>query len=276
MKRLIGAAICCLLCCAATTGFAGGNPWEKKLPFAEATIRYQLSGSQEGTEEKYYRDHGRQMATYHTSTTTMMGMKVSNETVVIEDPEWIYTYDIKEKTGTKAANPVKFMAEEYGRLSEAEKKQVEKNAESLGTNMMQGMNGKVERKVTRLLGYDCDRTSMMGTTVYLIHDTPVALKTETDMMGMKMVSVATSVEEGKADAARFTHPAGIEAIHDLQADEMAKAMAAQTMAMLKNPDGMKGMTMPATGSGQQGRGPGSEDRQAAEQAGQLLKGILGN
>lgn len=275
MKSWSLAAACCLLCILPVLAMAGENPWQKKLPFASATVHYNLSGTQEGTEDRYFRDYGRETATYRRSTTVMMGMKIVADTIEIQDADWLYSYDLREKTGTKTTNPQKFMAEEYNKLTSAEKKQVEKNAETMGTGFMKGMNGKIEQNVTKILGYSCDRTSVMGSTIYMIHGTPIPLKTEMDMAGMKMASLATSFEEGKADGRYFEKPAGIEAVHDQEEDKMARDMAVQMMAMLKDPDGAKKMSqqqaMPASGQGMGGQ----ENQQMMDQAGQLMKGLLG-
>ncbi len=276
MKRWSLAAVCGLLSILPVLAMAGENPWQKKLPFASATAHYTLSGSQEGTEDRYFRDFGRESATYRRATTVMMGMKIVSDTIEIQDGDWLYSYDLREKTGTRTTNPQKFMAEEYHKLTPAEKKQVEKNAGTMGTGFMKGMNGKIEQNVTKILGYSCDRTSVMGSTIYLIHGTPIPLKTEMDMAGMKMASLATSFEEGKADARFFEKPAGIEAVYDQQDDQMAREMAARMMAMLKDPDGVKKMSQqqPALPAPGQGMG-GQENQQMMEQAGQLMKGLLG-
>jgi hypothetical protein len=274
MKRWSLAAVCCLLCILPVLAMAGENPWQKKLPFASATVHYNLSGTQEGTEDRYLRDYGRESATYRRATTVMMGMKIVADTVEIQDADWLYSYDLREKTGTKTTNPQKFMAEEYNKLKPAEKKQVQKNAETMGTSFMKGMNGKIEQNVTKILGYSCDRTSVMGSTIYLIHGTPIPLKTEMDMAGMKMASLATSFEEEKADARFFEKPAGIEAVYDQEEDKIARGMAVQMMAMLKDPDGVKKMSQQAMPNPGQGMGS-QENQQMIDQAGQLMKGLLG-
>lgn len=275
MKRFWLAAVLCMICTLPGLAFAGDNPWDRKLPFESATLHYALSGTQAGTEDKYIRDYGREMATYRKATTVMMGMKMINDTIEIQDSNWMYSYDMKEKTGTKMTNPQKFMIEEYNKLTTAEKKQVQKNAEAMGTSVMKGMNGKMEQNVTKILGYSCDRTSVMGSTIYMLHGSPIPLKTETNMAGMKMASVATSFKEGEAEARFFEHPAGIEAVYNQESDEMSKNMAVQMMAMLKDPDAAKKMSeSPSAGPGQGGGAQGN--KKMMDQAGQMMKGILGN
>lgn len=259
MNRFCLTAVLWMIC--ALPGIAVGdeNPWAKKLPFESATLHYVLSGTQQGTEDLYIRDFGRETATHRKATTTMMGMKMDTATVEIQDSEWKYFYDLNEKTGSKMVNPQKFMVDEYNKLTAAEKKQVQKNAEVMGTSVMKGMNGKMEQKVTKILGYDCDRTTFMGSTVYMLHGAPIPLKSEMDMAGMKMSSVATSLKEGEADDTFFQHPADIEAVHNQESDEMSKTMAVQVISMLKDPEAAKKM---------------SQGQSAAP--GQMMKGLLGN
>ena len=42
-------------------------PWEMKLPFKEATIHYELTGSEQGKETLYIKDYGKLRAKHHQS-----------------------------------------------------------------------------------------------------------------------------------------------------------------------------------------------------------------
>jgi len=253
------------------------NPWERKLPFKQATISYDLSGMETGREILYIKDHGRQTARYRTTTTSVLGMTTKNEKVEITTPDWIYSFDLQERFGTKSVNPQKIMIEEFNKLSADEKKKVEQNAEKMGSSMMSGMKGSVEQNAKEIMGFSCDRATVMGTTVYSIHGTPIALYTEANMMGVEMRSVASSVDKGSVDESRFNFPAGIEPQANAEADQMARVMAEQTIAMLKDPDnfnGGNGGTIGA-GSGQQHAIP-AEDKKEMEAAMKALKGLFGN
>lgn len=252
-------------------------PWEQKLPFKNMTVEYALTGMEEGTEVLYIKDSGKMSATYHTTVTSMMGMKMENKTIEIEDPEWIYSFDLVEGIGQKTRNPKKYMMEEYEKLSAADKKAVIENSKKMGGNFMQGMGGEIEQKVTKMLGFDCDRISVMGTTTYNIHNTPITLKMESSIMGLKMSQVATSVKKSKVDDKVFAHPEGIEPVFDEQADAMMRQMAQQTMAWLKDPQ--------AAGAGAPSMGPAApqnrqqnipqEDQEMMKQAEQMMQGIKG-
>ena len=254
------------------------NPWEKKLPFGGATITYALSGSENGSEILYIRDGGRLTAKYHKGTMKILGMAQQTETLQITDPDWIYTFDLMKKTGTKKTNPQKYMIEEYNKLSNKEKQQVKKNGEDMATGpMMAGMNVTVVKKAKKILGYECDSAEVMGSTVYTIHDSPIALLSETNMMGMKIRIEATDIDTGTPAKKFFKHPEGITPVMDKESDAMARSMAKQTMDMLKDPEGVqKAGTNSAPAARQKNQEEISpEEQQEMEEAMEMLKGIFG-
>jgi len=201
------------------------NPWDKKLPFNNATIHYTLSGMETGEEILYIRNYGQESARYRTTKTSMLGMTMENKSVEIMTPDWI--------------NPQKLMIEEYNKLSAADQEKVVKNAEEMGTDFMSGMQGSLEKNVKEILGYSCDKISVMGSTIYTIHDTPLALHSESNIMGISVKSIATSLDTGAVSDKYFEYPAGIEPNPDPEADQVAKMMAEQSIAMLKNPEAFK-------------------------------------
>ncbi len=277
MKKTMFILFMMLLLVPALASGGNKNPWDKKLPFKKATIHYTLSGMEKGTETLYIRKYGKETASYHKTSTTMMGMTMVNETITITDPDWVFTFDLKEKTGTKSVNPEKYMIEEYNKLTKAEKKQVLKNSEELGSSMTQGMGGEIEKKAEKILGFDCDKVTMMGATVYSIHDSGIPLKTESNMMGMSIKIEATKIDKGSADKKFFKHPEGITAVLDSEADAMARSMAKQTMDMLKDPEAAKKASSQQPvmqNPNQQDMSP--EEQQQMEKAMEALKGIFGN
>jgi len=222
------------------TAAGAENPWERKLPFDNATISYTLSGSEKGTETLYIREYGKERATYHKSTNTVMGRTMEKDTVNIQTPDWMYTFDLTKKSGKKNVNPQKYMIEEYNKLSSAEKDQVMKNAQEMGLSM----GGKIEKNAEKILGFDCDRATVMGTTVSSIHETGIPLKTDTNMMGISMKKEATEVKKGPVDAKYFQFPAGITPQADPEGDSVSRSMAQQTVTMLKDPDAGKKVMNP--------------------------------
>lgn len=252
------------------------NPFTEKMPFAEATIIYAISGMENGSETIYVKDHGSRSASYHKTVSNMMGMTMENNTIEITDPDWVYSFNLVEGTGSKSRNPMKYLQEEFAKLTAAERQQVMKNSKLMGQNVMAGMGGKVEENVAEILGYSCDRVNAMGTTVYSIHGSSLAVKTESEMMGMKMSIIATAIDKGEVDDKYFAHPAGIEAVHDEEADAMSLQMAQQTMAWLKDPEASsKPMQMGVMDQPEQMPQLSPEDQEMMKQAQQMMQGMPG-
>lgn len=266
---------------------AAKNPWEFKMPFKSATIYYELSGMETGEEIIYIRKNGEETAEHHTSTTSMLGMTMKNRTVVITTPDWVYSFDLEERTGSKSINPQKLMIEEYNKLTKAEKKEVDKNAKEMGTSMMNGMQGSLEKNAKEILGYSCDKATIMGSTVYSIHETPIALYSDSNIMGIKVKSVATKIDTGAVSDAAFQFPEGIEPLSDPQADQMARSIARQTIAALKDPESVQqgdstieqqraDAIRQDSQEGEEQPADSSEAEEAVEQTMKVLKGLFGN
>ncbi len=232
------------------------NPWDVKLPFKQATIKYAISGSENGSETLYIRKYGKETARHRQSTSKIMFMTTNTDTMEITTPDWIYQIDLQQKSGTKSVNPVKYMIEEYNGLSRSEKKKLRKNAEKSGRSAMKGIQGEFEKNAAEILGYSCDKVTAMGSTTYMIHDTAIILKSETNMGGMNFKTVATDINKGSISDKVFAIPPGVTIEHDPQADQAARSMAGQTIAWLLDPEsgrpGMNAGNVPA----------GEYDRQA--------------
>jgi len=253
------------------------NPWNRKLPFEQAVITYEIIGLESGREVLYLRDFGTTTARHRETSTTVLGITQKNSSVEITTPDWIYFFDLQQKTGSKSVNPQKLMIEEYDKLSTDEKKKISDNARGMANMLMGGLQGSVEPNVKQLLGYSCDRTTALGSTVYFIHDTGISLLSETDLLGIKMKIVATSIQETGAEKRYFEFPEGIVVQHDKEADRMAQMIAQQSMSALKDPEGHsnKGQGFMGMPSGEQPAIP-QEDQMEMEEAMKTIKGLLGN
>ncbi len=267
---------------------AGENPWDAKLPFKNATINYAITGSETGNETLYIRKYGKEQATYRNTTTKIFFMTTKTETIQIVTPDWIYSIDLQEKTGAKSVNPTKYMMEEYNNLSRSDRKKLVKNSEELGQSVINGTQGEIEKNATKILGYSCDKVSVMGSTIFMISGTGLPLKSETSLAGMNFLSVATGIDKGSAPENVFIPPAGIKLEHDPEADQMARTMAKQTIEMLLDPDKAQASisqhrtTPPSSGPESEGgtvpaEGTEGQDMQDAMRKGMdALRGIFGN
>ncbi len=212
------------------------NPWRKKLPFKEATIHYSHTGSENGTETLYIKDYGNQRAVYKDTTTKILFAVTRENTITITDKDWVYLFDIIEKTGKKSINPVKCFTTEFNKLSPKEKTTVAQNAEKFGVTVTDTFQGQIQKNATKILGYDCDMVSLMGTKIYSIHDTDITLKADVSMMGLKSSTLATGIETGKVPDTVFSFPEGIIPVHQEEADRMVQQMAVNMIARLKDPN----------------------------------------
>lgn len=259
MKKILISLLGLLL--TASIAVALESPWEKKLPFKEATIDYTITGTSKGTKTIYVKDYGRTVAEYRNISMTVFGMTKNENTIDITTPEWEYSIDLAYRSGTKMVNPEKYLIEEFQKLSKSDQKKIIKNTEELGLSTIDGMEGEITKNDKKILGYMCDKASIMGVTVYTISGTPVPLKLESDMMGMKMNETATSVKKGSVSSSKFDIPSGINIQHDVQADQMSKMQAKNIIQSLLNGE------LPTVGQGQYG--DEDQERMSPEQMEQM-------
>ncbi|MEA3405372.1 MAG: hypothetical protein U9R28_06500 [Pseudomonadota bacterium] len=230
MKSMIFVATLLL----STQTFAADNPWDIKLPFKEAAVHYDISGNMKGNKVVYIKNYGRTSAEYTETSMTIFGMTQKQKDLNITTPDWNYSINLLENNGSKQTNPTKYFIEEFNKLSKSEQKKVASNAEKFGVNTLEGMQGKIEKNATEILGYRCDKTEMMGTTVYGIHGSGFPLKMESNMMGMKHSETATKIDKGSVPNSKFVPPENIQYRHDQYADQMMQNYAKNVIQSLLN------------------------------------------
>jgi len=161
--------------------FIFGQSSQVKYHIKSGIIEYEISGASKGKEVVYFDNYGIKEAKYSNQEIDMMGIKQKTNQIIISDSEYIYTLDVDKKTGTKMKNPF------LGSMPE------DKNLEELGKEIMTNMGGKVIGSET-LLGKTCEiwEVSQLSAKIWVWNTVP--LKTEVNMMGMKIVSNATKFE----------------------------------------------------------------------------------
>ncbi|WDP89351.1 MAG: hypothetical protein HUN04_06285 [Desulfobacter sp.] len=222
MKRVLSVALVLLF---ASAAFAVENPWDRKLPFKSATVAYKVAGTMTGTKTLYVKDYGRTTAEYSNMSMKMFGMTQEQKEIIITTPDWIYTADLVEKTGSKQANINKYMQEEFEKLSSSQKKKVVQNAESQGISTIEGLEGSIEKKAATIMGYTCDKVTAMGTTAYNISGSALPLKIQGETMGIKISQEVTDLSTGSVASSKFALPKGIQFEHDPDGDRMMKEQA---------------------------------------------------
>lgn len=231
MKKLILIATSFLLLISAGS-FAADSPFKPKAPFKAAVISYEITGTESGTETLYIKDSGEYETKHRKTTMKMFGISRKTETMDITTPEWVYSIDLTEKEGTKSVNPIVYMNEEYSKLSKNEQKKVRENAEKMGIAYMKNLNGELVKNAETILGYKCDLVTMMGVQVYSISGTGIALKTVSDVMGVKSQQTAVSIDKKTPPSSVFEVPAGIKITHDPRGDDMSRDFARTTVRSL--------------------------------------------
>lgn len=206
--------------------------YEPRLPFEEAVIEYKVDGMMKGSKTLYIRDYGKESAEYSDKSMSMMGMVQQQKEIIITDKDWVYTYDLVQRTGYKTINPAKIFKEELQQYSASERKTIEKNAEKFGMDMVSGLQGDVQKKAATILGYQCDVTNMAGVTLYSIADTGFPLKMETNMMGMRSSEEVISIDETAPPAGKFKQPANIRVEYDREDERMMRAQIRSTLQNL--------------------------------------------
>jgi len=216
---------------------AKDNPWELDLPFEKAVIHYDISGSQKGAETLYIRDSGNERVKITKSKGKIMFVTITTDTIEITTRDSIINIDMDKKTGTRMTNPQKFMQEEMKKLSAKEREIAIKNFEAIGMSMAVQMGGKVKPKAGEHLGYTCDQATVMGTTSCQMSGTPIMLKMESNIMGIKINTVAKKIDKNASVPTDiFQIPAGVNVVYDKEADDMSRAMVASMIESMKDPD----------------------------------------
>jgi len=220
MKKIVLALAMTLAVCSAA--YCTENPWTRKLPFKEAVVSYEISGTMKGSEKVYVKDYGASTAAYRSEVTAMFGVNEESRELTLTTPDWVYTVDLSDNTGTKQVNPKKVIQEKFDKLSRSDQKKLIKNSEALGISMVGDMSGSVERKAAKILGYSCDKVTVMGIDSYTLTGTDFPVKVSGSLMGVTICETATDIRKGRVDASKFNLPPGADIRHEPEADRVVR------------------------------------------------------
>ncbi|MDH5611052.1 MAG: hypothetical protein OEY66_01165 [Gammaproteobacteria bacterium] len=223
-----------------TPVFAKESPWRLHLPFEKAVIHYNINGSQEGNETLYIRDFGNERVKITKSKGKIMFVTIITDTIEITTHDSIVNIDKDKRTATRITNPQRFMQEEIEKLSSSDRKVVMKNLETIGMNMALQMGGEVKLKAGEHLGHTCDLVTIMGATSCQMSGTPILLKMDSNLMGIKTKTVATKIDKNASIPADiFKLPKDINIAYNKESDDMNHAMVASMIELMKDPDAPK-------------------------------------
>ena len=152
----------------------------KKYPFKSAIIEYTISGNSTGTKTTYIADYGYKQAELSEITTSIMGFKTKEKKDVITIGSTINTIDHQTKSVTKTNNP---FAEKYAN-------NIGEDYIKTGEDVLIALGFKKSGTET-ILGKKCTIWKGMN-TIYTWKG--LVLKSETNIMGMKITETATSIK----------------------------------------------------------------------------------
>jgi hypothetical protein len=171
----------------------------KKYKIKSGIIEYKIEGSTKGTEILYFDDWGLREAKETKTQMRIFGIKTETNTLNINDKDWSYNIDLKEKTGTKSSNDL--MKDIIGKISEEE-------AEQYGEIMYKELDARKVGNET-VLGKNCEvwEIRKLNSKVWIYEQVP--LKMEVDMLG-KTTYTATKFEaNASVPSSKFEVPKGI-------------------------------------------------------------------
>ena len=218
-------------------------PWERRTPFREGAIHYEMSGTQEGTEILYIKDFGRLRVKQSQSTMDVLGRTVSTRTREVTTPEWVTRYNFSDNWGEKHSNPARVYQEEYERLSPEEQTIFARNAAQIGPSLFENAGSIVQSRSGNLLGFSCDQVSFGGfSSSCLLHDTDIPLQAEARVMGVinRLKAVRIDLVSPVPDEL-FAPPDGMTAAVNEEAEAMLRQAIHQAVLILKEPDGINAL-----------------------------------
>ncbi len=153
----------------------------KRYGFKSGKVVYESTGSMTGTETMYFDNYGLNEVKITNVAMDMMGVKQEIDTKVIMTDKWVYSIDNKTNTANKLKNPI------YSMFPDGI------NSDEVGIEMMKKMGGKKTGTET-INGKDCDiwEIAKMMSKIWIWKTIPI--KTEVNMMGMKITQTAVSIE----------------------------------------------------------------------------------
>lgn len=158
----------------------------KRYNVESGIVELAVEGSQQGTEKIYFDSWGWREATYESTTLKVMGMEHKNERVMYIDGEWMISYDPKTNYATRTTNPM---------LTDLMEKGETQNLTEVGQQMIENAGAKMTGTET-IAGKECQKweLSSLGTTTWVWKG--LTLKIVTNIMGMTITKMATSVQTG--------------------------------------------------------------------------------
>lgn len=170
----------------------------KVFPFKSGIIEYQKTGKTKGTTTKYIDEYGYKQADYGESVTKIFGHKTEEKEGTIVIGPTVYTINYEENTINKGKNPV---YETYANSKG--------NYDELGKKSMIALGFSDTGTTETILGNKCE--IWQGSLGEICVWKGLALRSKTNILGMKMEDVATKISiDVKISKDKFEVPKNLE------------------------------------------------------------------
>ncbi|MEA1875322.1 MAG: hypothetical protein U9N86_00525 [Bacteroidota bacterium] len=174
----------------------------QKYPFKSGMIEYKTEGQTSGTRLMYWEKNGYNEYAAEKSVTKMLGMQMESSSYELSLGSTTYTWEDDEGPIYKSENPV---ADYF-----IEKETTSKELEQASIEMLKGLGFEKTGK-GEVLGKKCDVWEGIGSKVWVWKG--FSLKTEVNMLGMKITETAVKIETNvRVPASVFKVPANREIV----------------------------------------------------------------
>lgn len=174
----------------------------QKYPFKSGMIEYKTEGQTSGTRLMYWNKSGYNEYAAEKSVTKMLGMQMESSSYELSLGSTTYTWEDDEGPIYKSENPV---ADYF-----IEKETTSKELEHASIEMLKGLGFEKTGK-GEVLGKKCDVWEGIGSKVWVWKG--FSLKTEVNMLGMKISETAVKIETNvRVPASVFKVPANREIV----------------------------------------------------------------
>jgi len=175
------------------------KPNYKVFPFKTGIIKYKLEGNSSGTHTKYIDQYGYKQADFSETEMKVFGMsKKENKATILIGPK-AYSIDYDKNKATSTVNPV------YETYANSKGSDYDK----LGRDALKSLGYSNTNKTESIVGKRCELwTGSLG-KVWIWKG--LALKTETNVLGVSVIETATSVRINiSVPASKFEIPKGMD------------------------------------------------------------------
>ncbi len=186
----------------------------RRYSMKSGVVKYEISGMQNGTAELFFDDFGMREATYENAVIEMYGIKQESKSINYLQGYWQYNIDQISNSATKTKNTI---------LESIVENSEDGDLVVIGQEMFISMGGKLIGEED-VIGKPCEiwELKSMGTKVWVWENVP--LKTETNMMGISILRIATSVEKNAdVQASKLEIPSDIE-FQEIDLEEIQEMM----------------------------------------------------